>query len=264
MNNSIETGPIPPMSDSEFQAYSVNVTGDEDRILPDMVHTWYFLQKERENEVDWLTGLKKRGPLNRDLGKALASLNSAEGEPFLLVYFDVNGLKFRNDALNHEKGDELLVATAHEVQAHISHTDGAYRCNDKGDEFVLIIPGIPESVVDERMRLLRDTLNINITKDKFAPSLSFGYAHFDTNTPLHYRSIEVALGIVDRAMYVAKDAGKAKITPLYEGALVDYPTLVARVRQDNSEGKDVTWAFGHEPSQAARYYLDSNSIQPLE
>ena len=55
-----------------------------------------------------------------------------------ICFIDVNGLKNVNDALGHEKGDELLKTVVDYINSSIRNTDLVARLG--GDEFLMILP----------------------------------------------------------------------------------------------------------------------------
>ena len=55
--------------------------------------------------------------------------------PFLLLH-DINGLKLYNDALNHQKGDSVLIKVAEILKENQIENTHVYRIG--GDEFVYI------------------------------------------------------------------------------------------------------------------------------
>lgn len=83
---------------------------------------------------DPLTGLANRRRLARDLDDGVRT--AANGAPFALHLFDVDGLKAVNDRWGHEAGDTLLAAVAAALVASVRGDDVVARL--AGDEFAVL------------------------------------------------------------------------------------------------------------------------------
>jgi diguanylate cyclase (GGDEF)-like protein/PAS domain S-box-containing protein len=81
-----------------------------------------------------------REPIERELEKA------RQGEPFALLYIDIDEFKGINDSLGHHVGDELLKTVAARIKDCIKPTDLIARLG--GDEFAVIQTGDTAHVVD--------------------------------------------------------------------------------------------------------------------
>ena len=58
--------------------------------------------------------------------------------PYLLLMFDVNGLKHANDTMGHEAGDKLISAVGHGIKEAVASSGKVFRIG--GDEFMVILP----------------------------------------------------------------------------------------------------------------------------
>lgn len=56
---------------------------------------------------------------------------------YLLLMFDVNGLKRTNDTLGHDAGDKLIAAVGHSIKEAVGNAGKAFRVG--GDEFMVIL-----------------------------------------------------------------------------------------------------------------------------
>jgi len=91
-------------------------------------------RSHREALTDALTGLSNRRQLLQDLE---ASLNlAAQGEPWALLLFDLNGFKRYNDTFGHPVGDALLSRLGARLAEAVGEEGRAYRLG--GDEFCLL------------------------------------------------------------------------------------------------------------------------------
>ena len=83
---------------------------------------------------DALTELPNRVAFHDRLHEAVA--RSRRGEPFALLYLDLDHFKDVNDTLGHPVGDALLRAVSHRLRAEIRETDTVARLG--GDEFAIV------------------------------------------------------------------------------------------------------------------------------
>ena len=97
--------------------------------------------------TDSLTGLYNRNRYNHTITKLLQNPPSTLG----IIYLDLNGLKQVNDLEGHGAGDKLLQQTSQILLSLFR--DDVYRIG--GDEFVIILPCIPNDVFHARIRKLR-------------------------------------------------------------------------------------------------------------
>lgn len=84
-------------------------------------------------EHDTLTGLYNRAKYASMLKEAYIKLDNV-----VILYFDINNLKYVNDTFGHDMGDELIVRAADSIRSTISENMDAYRLG--GDEFMVVIP----------------------------------------------------------------------------------------------------------------------------
>src|SRR5262249_60734224 len=82
------------------------------------------------------TGLANRRKLLVDLEAAVEAAH--EGEPRMLVLFDLNGFKTYNDTFGHPAGDALLSRLAAKLATAVAPAGEAYRMG--GDAFCVLRP----------------------------------------------------------------------------------------------------------------------------
>lgn len=101
--------------------------------------------------VDNLTGaLRRRAGLDaiqRELDRTRRT-----GEPLVIAFIDVDGLKLVNDTEGHAAGDELLRQVAASLEQHLRAYDVIARTG--GDEFACAVSGHDVAGVEERFRLI--------------------------------------------------------------------------------------------------------------
>ena len=88
---------------------------------------------------DELTGLPRRALLRERLDAALERLHE-HGEPFAVVFLDLDRFKDVNDRHGHHAGDQVLVALSRRLGAAVRPQDTVARVG--GDEFVVLCPGL--------------------------------------------------------------------------------------------------------------------------
>ena len=158
--------------------------------------------------TDSLTGLFTAGFMRETLQSQL-SYARRSGEPFAVIFADIDHFKQINDTHGHAAGDAVLrsVSTAIGQMARQSDTVARYG----GEEFVVLLPHTNRSgamLLAERMReavgaietRLGGTQSINVT-------MSLGVAAF----PEDAADGESLLECGDAAMYRAKQAGRNRV-----------------------------------------------------
>lgn len=99
-------------------------------------------EKRRDKELklsrelsgtDGLTGLKNRHAMDRFVGRMA---NEKMSEDIVVLMLDINGLKYVNDNIGHDAGDELIKGAAECMVKVFGTTGEIYRTG--GDEFVII------------------------------------------------------------------------------------------------------------------------------
>ncbi len=101
----------------------------------------------RMARTDALTGLPNRAGLAERARQALGA-----GERFSLVLMDLDSFKDVNDTLGHQVGDQVLVAVAARLAAHLREGDVLARLG--GDEFAIVVPEAGVKAMELAQRLL--------------------------------------------------------------------------------------------------------------
>lgn len=139
---------------------------------------------------DILTGVMNRNEMNNYVDKL--SLDNGESNVSVGVIFaDLNGLKRVNDQYGHNMGDTLLKNAA-KVLEEVFDTDEIYRAG--GDEFTIIITGITEKELDERVEAIR-----NASQKYEHVCFAIGQCYDASKT-----NVRQALRIADERMYKNK------------------------------------------------------------
>ena len=118
----------------------------------------------------------------------------------LLLYIDMDDLKWINDNCGHNEGDKALIALAGVIKQTFRESDIIARIG--GDEFVILLESTDENDKTATTRLQENLRNYNnkLTID-YNLSVSIGAAPFDPDHPV---SIDELLDQADSSMYVQK------------------------------------------------------------
>ena len=120
-----------------------------------------------------------------------------EGRPGFLVVLDLNELKYVNDNLGHQAGDELQVGLAQILQEVFPE-----ECISRmgGDEFAVILSDKTEDVVKFHLQQLDKAIE---KKNKQGSRLSaaYGYAYYDGQEETVIRKVYWE---ADKKMYACK------------------------------------------------------------
>ncbi len=196
---------LSPDERARLAPYAVSLGADED-ILDHLSR----LEKENRhlkslNVTDELTGLYNKRFFNRQLTVEIAR-SQRTGDPFCLIFIDLDNFKTVNDTLGHIRGDQFLVKMCRQTKTKIRPTD--FACRFGGDEFALILPATS----------LRDGLKVaerwhthilQVAAEMHLPvSSSIGVDEFNPSARLAPGEF---VDRVDKLLYKAKKTGKSKI-----------------------------------------------------
>jgi diguanylate cyclase (GGDEF)-like protein len=162
-----------------------------------------------EADLDPLTGVLNRGALMALL-REFAQESLATGRPLSVFLFDIDHFKSYNDANGHLPGDDCLRLLARLVADQTRADDAFGRYG--GEEFLILLPGrTPEEglLVAEKTRQL--VAEYPFPYGEGQPlgrvSISGGVACL----PDHATTPEEVLEAADRALYLAKSAGRNRV-----------------------------------------------------
>jgi diguanylate cyclase (GGDEF)-like protein/PAS domain S-box-containing protein len=161
------------------------------------------LNEERLRELailDDLTGLyNRRGFIALAQQQLKAARRAKRGA--LLLFADLNNLKYINDTLGHKDGDQALIDAAHIFNRTFRDSDVVARVG--GDEFaILAVESDAQHLESIRARIDSALQLANSDRARsFELSISIGAAAYD---PCRDDSVEELLAWADRAMYEHK------------------------------------------------------------
>ncbi len=173
--------------------------------------------------VDVLTTLANRRAFDRRLVSCLAAdaavLGSPPvGAPVSLLMIDIDHFKRVNDSYGHAFGDQVLRAVAQVLKALTP--EGGLAARVGGEEFALLLPGMPLQAAQALAEKLRATVAASRIRRKNSASderitVSLGVALYQQHNPAHGLAVDEApadfVDRADRALYAAKQAGRDRV-----------------------------------------------------
>ncbi len=143
--------------------------------------------------TDILTSLRNRHAFERDLKAFKDSADATK----IIVTFDLNNLKYFNDNMGHQTGDNYLICFAELAKKHLSEFGKCYRVG--GDEFSAILYNVKTDELEKKLILIQEKLKKFDDSEK--SSVAVGYAQYDEND---YPSILDYLHHLDKCMFENK------------------------------------------------------------
>lgn len=191
---------------------SISAVYNDEGIITNFVsiHSDITVLKETERRLehlahyDTLTGLPNR-TLLQDRLRQLILLSGRDKKKTAVIMLDLDGFKEVNDAMGHDKGDELLIQVASRLQECVRKSDTIARFG--GDEFVVVLPNINsfDNLIWIAQNII-DSMNdpFTIGDRKFFVTASLGIAIY----PDDGKSGAAIMKNADVAMHAAKEGGK--------------------------------------------------------
>ena len=167
---------------------------------------------ERISALDTLTQIANRGRFDAALRQEWRRCARDES-PLSLVFCDIDYFKRFNDTYGHQAGDECLVRVAQAMDETLNRpADLVARYG--GEEFIALLVDTDVEgarMLAERMRARIESLRIEHRASDVAPHLtvSLGVA---TIIPQPSVRPEDLVDRADRALYVAKEGGRNRVT----------------------------------------------------
>ncbi len=192
------------------------ITGCIAWILVLQIDTLYSERRALSRQLvrDHLTQISSRSFLEMQIAGAVRRLESQEIDSICLCIFDVDDFKDVNDTYGHVVGDEVLKRIAGAARSSIRQTDCAARFG--GDEFAILLPGIPREPtavrIVERIRRRVHECVVQCGTATVRVTCSFGISRVDRS---HLNLEDLAarlLACADEALYDSKRNGKDTIT----------------------------------------------------
>ena len=162
-----------------------------------------FWRRLQEASWDKLTGL-----CDRDSFSTWWKQNheNKDYEEVILFILDVDSFKDINDKMGHNSGDEALKIVADKLRRAVRYENQV--CRWGGDEFVGIIPVKAENA-GARLGELSERIKNEAQSAGIPFTVTIGYV--DMQDADDILDIPAVVDLADKALYQAKDSGKAKI-----------------------------------------------------
>lgn len=157
---------------------------------------------------DPLTGVYNRHYLDEMLPRELVRA-SRELSELSIVMIDLDHFKVINDTYGHAAGDEVLKKISACLVSSIRQNDFIARFG--GEEFIIVMPGMPSDQAYERMEACRKEIEKTVTlykNNKITITISGGISSCIT----YHETQDELIKVADDALYVSKDNGRNKIT----------------------------------------------------
>ena len=158
------------------------------------------------SRIDSLTGLLNHGSW-KDLLQLKFHKCQQQHSHATIALIDIDHFKQINDSHGHIVGDAVLRQLSLELLRNLRENDLAGRYG--GDEFCVILPQVPLAQAAQTMERMREIFSNY--RDPQIPelrvSLSIGLADFQAC----YTDAAMWLNAADRALYLAKDAGRNRV-----------------------------------------------------
>lgn len=163
---------------------------------------YLFVKLWRERQyayTDPLTGLANRIELLERL-ETEQERSARSGNPYSLLFLDLDHFKALNDNYGHRTGDEALRLLADILHQSVRKADVAARMG--GDEFVLLLPDTNEQARDQMVARIEEDANLAFLTHEWPISLSTGRVTFSGKAERPDWVIRAA----DESMYAVKHA----------------------------------------------------------
>lgn len=157
---------------------------------------------------DPLTGIYNRRYLNETLPREIAR-SKRDQTPLSIVMVDLDFFKNVNDVHGHAAGDIVLKEIAALLMKSIRQNDFISRYG--GEEFVIVMPGMPIWQALERMETCRKEIEKTVIEygdKKITLTISGGISHIKNFTETYDELLKSA----DDALYYSKSHGRNRIT----------------------------------------------------
>ncbi len=204
-------------------------------------------RKEAEERIhylafhDALTGLPNRRRFSECLEQVSAAARQRNSHGALLLV-DLDHFKVLNDALGHDRGDELLIQVAEVLKTAASVEDGVARLG--GDDFAVLLERLGPEEAQAALRaewmaeriLERIDRPFALEERDYHISASIGVTLFGKRP----ERPETFLKQAETAMYQAKLAGRNTVRffdPIMGAALIERMGLLADLRRALAEGQ---------------------------
>ena len=147
--------------------------------------------------TDPLTGVKSRHACVEEEIRIDRLISTHEMDDFVIIVFDLNGLKHINDTLGHEQGDNYIIESVN-IIASCFPKDAIYRYG--GDEFIVILEGNEIGNRQKYHAEFTKIIDANIGTDK--PIIASGMSKYREDVDNTFKAVFYR---ADKMMYARKE-----------------------------------------------------------
>jgi diguanylate cyclase (GGDEF)-like protein len=168
----------------------------------------YQQHLEYQTQVDSLTGLFNRRAFEKKIQEEFER-SKRYHNPLSVLIFDLDNFKTINDTYGHHGGDAALVKISETLREITRQSDFSARYG--GEEFVMILPETDQDSavqVASKIHAAIRSSSFGTASRPFALTVSIGVSSTCMRT---YSTWQEMLDDADRALYIAKNAGKDRI-----------------------------------------------------
>jgi diguanylate cyclase (GGDEF)-like protein len=193
-----------------------------DQLAVAIMHARLFKQVQNQAMTDSLTSLYNHGAFKERLDREI-KLAERNGERVSLILLDLDHLKRINDTFGHRAGDECLIHVSEVMRQTVREVDICARYG--GEEFVVILPQCSREDAISVAERLREAISSSPVK-RLGQRVDQVTASVGVSTyPSPAKTADELIEMADRAMYLAKAAGRNRVRTLSFRA---YPEEIAR------------------------------------
>ena len=178
-----------------------------DQLAVAISHARLFRQIQTQAMTDALTTLFNHRYLQERLDREMR-LADRNNQQVSLILLDLDHLKHINDTLGHRSGDVTLCHVSSIMKDTVRDVDVCARYG--GEEFVIILPQCDRENAMKVAERLRESIASRPVPKVGQVTASIGVATYPTGAKSKEELVEMA----DRAMYLAKAAGRNRVRTL--------------------------------------------------
>ena len=148
----------------------------------------YFAYIHSQAYTDAMTGVGNKAAY-MDVVKRMETKISEGMATFIVIVFDINGLKNVNDNLGHEYGD-MLITDAAGIMKNVFSTEHVFRIG--GDEFIVVIENKTQKDITDYFEKFDKKLvrfNENNKRYRNALEISKGGVPYDSKQDTSYKDV---------------------------------------------------------------------------
>jgi diguanylate cyclase (GGDEF)-like protein len=175
-----------------------------DQLAIAISHARLFRHVQTQAMTDSLTGLYNHRYFHERLDREI-QMADRNNESLSLILLDLDHLKRINDTHGHRAGDAALCHIASVLKTTVRDIDICARYG--GEEFVIILPQCQREAAFHVAERVREAIALQPVPRVGAVTASIGIATYPAPAMTKEELIEMA----DRAMYLAKDAGRNRV-----------------------------------------------------